>query len=123
MSASKLELGDIITALFPVHNPQSREQQGYRPAVVVGLPNTVGTPRYDMVIVVPLTTDHNQIWANAAPYLYPRLKAGIGNLPHDSIALTEQVRSLHTSRMMRYVGQLSKHELKPIRRALAKMGS
>lgn len=123
MSATKLELGDIITALFPAHNPQGREQEGYRPAVVVGLPERVGIPRYDMVIVVPLTTDHNQTWANAAPHLYPRLKAGMGNLPHDSIALTEQVRSLHTSRMMRYVGQLSKHELKPIKRALAKMGS
>ncbi len=123
MSANKLELGDIITELFPVHNPQNREQEGYRPAIVVGLPENVGVPCYDMVIVVPITTHHNQVWANIAPHLYPRLKAGVGNLPHDSIVLTDQVRSRHTSRMVRYIGQLLKAEFRPISRALAHMGS
>jgi mRNA interferase MazF len=121
VSATSLEPGDIVTALFPSHKPPSREQEGYRPAVVVGIPKKVGTPRYDMVVVVPLTSDHNQAWANTAPALYPRLKAGVGNLPHDSVALPEQVRSLHTGRVVRYLGQLSKEELKPILRALLKM--
>ncbi len=111
MSETSLEPGDVITARFPNHKPASHEQEGYRPAVVVGIPKNVGTPRYDMIIVVPLTTDHNQDWASRAPNLYIRLKAGLGNLPHDSIALPEQVRSLHTGRAIRYVGQLAKKSL------------
>jgi mRNA interferase MazF len=121
MSATQLEPRDVITALFPSHRPQAHEQEGYRPAIVLGVPSKLGTPRYDMVLVVPLTTDHNQSWANAAFDLYPRLKAGIGNLPNDSIVLMEQIRALHTSRMQRYVGQLSKSEFAPIRRVLLKI--
>ena len=121
MSATSLEPGDIITALFPSHKPPNREQEGYRPALVVGIPKKVGIPRYDMIIVIPLTTDRGQTWANAAPNLYLHFKAGKGNLPFDSIVLIDQVRSLNTERMIRYVGQLSKDELKPVFRALAKM--
>jgi mRNA interferase MazF len=121
MSASKLEAGDVITAWFPSHQPKAHEQEGYRPAIVVGLPEKVDKPRYDMVLVAPITTDHQQSWAKSAPNLYPRLKAGTGNLPKDSIVLMEQVRALHTSRMGRYIGQLSRTEYAPIRRALLKM--
>lgn len=34
-----LQFGDIVTAKFPQQNPQGREQEGYRPAILVGFPS------------------------------------------------------------------------------------
>jgi mRNA interferase MazF len=51
-------VGNIVTARFPEHRPGAHEQEGYRPAVVVGLPSLAGRPRFDFVIVAPFTTDH-----------------------------------------------------------------
>lgn len=115
MSATKLEPRDVVNALFPSHRPKVHEQEGYRPAIILGLPEEIDTPRYDMILVVPLTTDKNQSWAINAPNLYVRLKAGVANLPSDSIVLMEQIRALHTSRVSRYLGQLSEAEYEPIR--------
>ncbi len=35
-----LEIGDIVSALFPFHDPAGHEQEGHRPAVVVGCPSS-----------------------------------------------------------------------------------
>lgn len=121
MSATKLELGDVVTARFPAQNPQGHEQEGYRPAVVVGLPETLGRPRFSMVLVVPLTSDRKQGWAAASPDLYPRLEAGVAGLPQASIVLLEQTRTLDKGRMARYLGQLSGAQYEPIRRGLVRM--
>ena len=43
-----LAVGDVISALFPEHVPGGREQQGYRPAVVVGIPERLGLPRFEV---------------------------------------------------------------------------
>ncbi len=115
MSAEKLELGDVVTARFPVQDPQGREQEGLRPAVVVGLPELLGRPRFDLVFVVPLTTDRQGNWSRSA--LYPRLGAGTG----DSIVLLEQTRALDTGRMARYLGQLSEKQYEPIRQGLTRI--
>jgi mRNA interferase MazF len=50
-------IGDVVLAKFPEQDPQGREQQGLRPAVVVALPEQIGTPRFPLIVVVPLTTD------------------------------------------------------------------
>lgn len=121
MSATKLELGDVVTARFPAQDPQGHEQEGYRPAVVVGLPTTLGRPRFDLVLVVPLTTDRKQSWAAASPDLYPRLKAGVSGLPQDSLVLLEQTRTLDKDRLTRYLGQLSEKQYEPIKQGLARM--
>ena len=39
MTTRPLKIGDVVTARFPEQNPQGREQEGYRPAIVVGLPS------------------------------------------------------------------------------------
>lgn len=44
-SGEHLEIGDVVSALFPLQ-PGGREQEGYRPAMVVGLPELAGTPRF-----------------------------------------------------------------------------
>jgi mRNA interferase MazF len=62
-----LHPGDVLTIRFPQKNPQGHEQEGYRPAIVVGLPSQAGTPRFDLVMVVPLTTDRGQPWAKISP--------------------------------------------------------
>ena len=56
--AARLRTGSVVTALFPEHRPSAHEQEGYRPAVVVGLPALAGTPHFESVIVAPFTTDH-----------------------------------------------------------------
>jgi mRNA interferase MazF len=89
-----LVIADIVIASFPDHQPPGHEQQGFRPAIVIGLPAQVQSPRYPVLLVVPITSDRGEFWVEKAPKLYPRLKAGAGNLPKDSIALLDQVRSL-----------------------------
>jgi mRNA interferase MazF len=109
-----LKLGDVIDTCFPEHDPKGHEQEGYRPAIIVGLPQTLGNPRFPVVLVVPLTSDYNQDWANAAPALYPRLSAGAANLRSPSIALLDQVRSLDVFRISKYRGSLTLEQYQPI---------
>jgi mRNA interferase MazF len=116
-----LEPGDVILVTFPTQVPPGREQQGYRPAIVVGIPQRLGTPRYPLLLVVPLTSNRQQSWATDAPALYPILNAGDGNLPADSIALLDQVRSIDSTRVVRYVGSLTVEQFKPIVDSLEKM--
>ena len=99
-------VGDIVMAHFPAHVPPGHEQQGYRPAIVVGLPQTLGRPRFPTVFVTPLTTARVQDWAGLSPDLYLRLEAGTGGIPVSSIMLLDQTRSIDMDRIARYVGSL-----------------
>lgn len=116
-----IAIGDVLTARFPSHLPPGHEQSGYRPAIVVGLPERLGVPRFPTLLLVPLTTDREQAWAAASPKLYPRLAAGAGGLPSPSIVLLEQVRALSTARIGRHVGMLTPKEYEPIREGLERM--
>ncbi|MUG98660.1 type II toxin-antitoxin system PemK/MazF family toxin [Scytonema sp. UIC 10036] len=114
MTTTSLEFGDIVTARFPEHNPQGREQQGYRPAIVVGFPNRIGIPRFSLVIVVPMTTDKGQLWALSSPHLYPRFPIGVAQLRTPSIALLDQVRVIDVNRIVAYRGSLTPDQYEPI---------
>lgn len=114
MSSSHLAVGDIVTAYFPSHAPPGREQEGPRPAVVVGLPGILGPTRFPTVFLVPLTTDRGQPWAARTPDLYPRLAQHAGRLPRPSIALLDQTRALDLQRLAAYIGTLSTTEFSPI---------
>jgi mRNA-degrading endonuclease toxin of MazEF toxin-antitoxin module len=46
--------GDIVLIALPSHDPSGHEQEGVRPAIVVGVPQ--GLVRYPVVVAVPLTT-------------------------------------------------------------------
>jgi mRNA interferase MazF len=116
-----LSVGDIIVATLPEQVPIGREQQGYRPVIVVGVPEALGTPRYAMLLVIPLTTNRKQQWAIEYPALYPVLAAGDGALPTSSIALLDQVRSLDKTRVSRYLGTLTPEQYRPIVIGLSKM--
>ena len=123
MTGRALGVGDVVVARLPAQNPSGHEQEGYRPAVVVGVPAQAGTPRIPMLIVAPLTTDRPQAWATAAPGLYPALTAGRGGLPADSIVLADQLRALDATRIVRQIGTLGTTEYAGIKQAIQAMFS
>ena len=113
--------GDIVMALFPEHVPPGHEQFGYRPAVVVGLADFLGLPRYPVAMVTPLTTHRGQDWAQRSPQLYPAIKAGSGGLPADSLALLDQTRGIGRERVARYLGTLPSEGFRPIQQGLHRL--
>lgn len=121
MTIRALQFGDVVTARFPEQNPQGREQQGIRPAIVVGFPARLGVLRFDLVIVVPLTTNRGQDWAIASPQLYPVFPSGVTGLRSSSIALLDQVRAIDVRRILNYRGSLTTEQFAPILDKLQQM--
>lgn len=121
MTTNHLKLGDIITARFPEQKPQGREQEGYRPAIIVGFPNLVGISRFQVIIVVPLTTYKNQFWADNSPNLYPVFPAEVASLKSSSIALLDQVRAIDVKRVVNYRGSLTEEQYQIITDGLKKI--
>lgn len=109
--SNELQKGDIVLVKFPKHEPKMHEQQGMRPALIVGMPP--GEMRYLLVILAPLTTQIGK-WVERNPMLYPVLSAGTGNLTQDSVVLLDQIRAVDAQRIVRYVGCLSEEEYLPI---------
>jgi len=121
MTAHILQIGDVVTAKFPTQNPSGREQEGYRPAIVVGIPSRLGKLRFPLVLVVPMTTDRGQEWADINPNLYVRFSAGVANLKSPSIALLDQVRAIDVSRIVAYRGSLTPQQYEAIAESLQKV--
>ena len=121
MTKHILQIGDVVTAKFPSQNPSGREQEGYRPAIVVGIPSRLGKLRFPLVFVVPMTTDRGQEWADINPNLYVRFSAGVANLKSPSIALLDQVRAIDISRIVAYRGSLSPQQYEAIAKSLQKI--
>lgn len=85
------------------------------------MPDVVGTPRFPVVLLAPLTTDRGQRWAEQSPDLYPKLQKGTANLRSDSICLLDQIRSLGLERLRGYRGTLSEAEYRPMREGLLRI--
>ena len=119
--AKPLEPGDVVLAWFPEHAPAGHERHGARPAVVVGLPEALGEPRFPVILLTPLTTAREQEWATRSPALYPRLPANAGGLPSPSIALLDQTRALGLERVNAFLGTLRPEMYRPIREGLLRM--
>lgn len=120
MSERPIRIGAVVVIALPGHIPFGREQQGVRPAIVVGLPHRLGPPRYPMLLVVPLTTQIGQ-WAKENPKLYPVIKAGSGGLTYTSVALLDQLRGIDLTRIQGYVGILSTRDQAPVKKGLGCM--
>ena len=118
MTGGGLRLGAVFLANFPEHDPQGREQEGPRPAVLVGFPTNAGRPRYPVLLLAPVTTFKGQDWASTAPDLYPVLPAGAGGLDLPSVVLTDQTRALDAVRLARFLGTLTPEQYAPIKQAL-----
>ncbi|WP_164928909.1 type II toxin-antitoxin system PemK/MazF family toxin [Gloeobacter violaceus] len=121
MRRRPLRIRDIVVVQFPKHMPRGREQEEERPAIIVGIPSQLGEPRFSMLIVVPLTTSREQNWAAACPRLYPKLAAGTGGLPRESVVLIDQVRSVDRLRLLRFIGSLTLEDYEPILAGLCQM--
>jgi mRNA interferase MazF len=116
--ARGLTVGSIILVTLPSSNPRGREQEGKRPALVVGLP--MGAVRYPMVVVLPMTTAIGP-WVDRNPDLYCRLNAGTAGLPRDSVVLIDQIRSIDVARISGYLGSLSTVQSQPILEVLQQL--
>jgi mRNA interferase MazF len=101
--AETLAPGDIVLIALPSNQPRGREQEGTRPAVVVGIPD--GQMRYPMLFVAPLTTKKGE-WVKSNLMLYPILATGIGGLTQSSVVLLDQIRAVDARRVMAYMGSL-----------------
>jgi mRNA interferase MazF len=110
--------GDVLLVALPSHEPRGHEQEGVRPAIVIGIP--WGPVRYPVVIVVPLTTQSG-IWARENPTLYFPLPAGAGGIPKASIVLIDQVRAVDVRRVRGYLGTLGEEVFEPILNALLRL--
>lgn len=121
MTNRLLQFGDVVTVRFPQQNPQGREQEGYRPAIVVGFPIRLGVPRFQLIVVIPMTTNHGQAWAMTSLDLYPPLSAGVAGLRLPSIALLDQVRAIDVNRIVEYRGSLTTDQYAPILSGLQQM--
>jgi len=113
-----IEPGDVILISLPTHNPKGHEQEGIRPAIVVGVPK--GAVRYPVIIVVPLTTWSGS-WTRKNPSLYPFILQGTAGITRDSIALLDQVRAVDVQRVQYYLGSLEKEQFNPIKRNLLRI--
>ncbi len=103
--------GEIYLAEFPLHNPCGHEQQGIRPAMVIAIPERA---RFPVLWVIPITTDREQPWLKSSSHLYLRLSKGIGGLPANSVLLLDQLRSLDTKRVKRFVGTVNQTLLQKV---------
>ena len=111
MNSQLLKYGDVVFVNLPSHNPKGHEQEGKRPAVIVGLP--LGDVRYPVVVVVPLTTQFGS-WVKKNPSLYPIIQSGTAGLPQKSVALCDQIRAVDIQRVIGYFGSLNVNEYLPI---------
>jgi mRNA interferase MazF len=118
MTERILEIGDVVTAKFPNQLPSGREQEGFRPAIIVGLPSRLGKLRFPLVFVIPMTTDRGQEWAVNSPDLYMQFSAGVAGLKSPSIALLDQVRAIDISRIVAYRGSLTSEQYTAITQAI-----
>lgn len=112
-----VKIGDVLRVQFPAQRPPGHEQVGTRPAVVVGIPDLAGRPRFPALVVVPFTTSAGD-YSQEAPGLYPLYRAGMGGLTVDSVALVDNVRVLGVSRILDRLGSLTPQEYEPIKQAL-----
>lgn len=88
------------------------EQGGIRPVLIIQ--NDTGNLHSPTVIVAAITTRHKK---PGLPIHVP-ITAQESGLRHDSVVLTEQVRTLEKSRLTKYLGSLSPEAMKRIDRAL-----
>ncbi|MBM3266861.1 MAG: type II toxin-antitoxin system PemK/MazF family toxin [Candidatus Sericytochromatia bacterium] len=118
MPGRDLAPGDVVMIGFPRHDPRGHEQEGLRPAVVVGIPPL--PMRFPLVWVVPLTSQTGQ-WQEANPGLYPLLPAGSAGLMKDSVALGDNLRAVDRARVGAYIGTLDSVLMRPLREILARI--
>jgi mRNA interferase MazF len=116
----RVRQGDVLLVNIPVNVPPGHEQDGRRPAVVVAIPSDTGWQRFDVLVVVPLTSQVGA-WAGANPTLYPVLQADQAGLEVDSVAMVDHVQAVDAQRVVKVFGTLTPDEYAPIKSGLEVM--
>ncbi|HAX42992.1 MAG TPA: hypothetical protein DCY80_10610 [Solibacterales bacterium] len=93
----------VAEAGWSCKTPQCRVETAN--ARIVGDPVIIGSPRYPLICVVPITGTPGQ------GILYPRLAPGSSGLVKESFALIDQIRSIDKTRVRRLIGEISADEL------------
>jgi len=113
-------LGVVLEVNFAAHQPSGTEQSGFRPALIVAVPDFVAAPRFPGLLVVPFTSRIQHFTGRRAA-LYPLYQRGCGGLTRDSVALTDQLRYVDQARITGRLGRLTEAEFEPVRQALRGM--
>lgn len=103
---------DRGTVLFANLEPAfGGEIKKIRPVVIVS--NDINNRHNLTVTVVPITSNVTKIYPHEV-----YLAAGAGNLPKESKAKTDQIRTIDKSRLLKELGKLSKADMKRVETAL-----
>lgn len=90
-AGSLVTRGSVVVVELPP--TRTHEQAGRRPCIVVSNEQSVANARYEMVVVVPLTS------TRLNGKLYPFITKGDASLKKDSVALIDQIRSIDKCRV------------------------
>ncbi|MDS3861705.1 type II toxin-antitoxin system PemK/MazF family toxin [Thermosynechococcaceae cyanobacterium BACA0444] len=113
-----LSYGDIVLVALPSNQPQGHEQEGKKPAIIVGIPK--GVTRYPLILLAPLTSKIGK-WALENPLMYPKLSPRVDALPQESVVLLDQIRAVDVKRVISYLGSLTSNEYELIQNGLSKI--
>ena len=105
-----MKTGEIWVVELPVLG--GYEQHGTRPVIVVG------DPALSVVLIVPLTTNHDYLKFSHTVLMNFSTMSG---LDKDSVALVFQLRAIDKRRFRNKIGQLSLLETKMIKKTMAKL--
>lgn len=87
-----------------LHPRTGSEQRGHRPAVIVSHDVFNVHPRWNSLIVVPMSTSQRQLRNQGSSV---RIEAGESGLRRTSVALCHQVTTIDRSKVGQPVGMLS----------------
>ena len=113
-------LGVVLEVDFAAQHPSGNEQSGFRPAIIVAVPDFLAPPRFPGLMVVPFTSQVEK-FRDLSEALYSMYASGSGGLTRDSIALIDQVRYVDQARITGRVGRFTETEYEPVRRAIKVM--
>lgn len=97
-----MKRGDIYVANL---QPRSgSEQQGRRPVIIISSDGFNQNPRWNSIIVIPLSTSSAQARRGLTSVFLPQ---GTSGLTQDSIALCHQITTLDRAKLTTKIGELS----------------
>ncbi|MFN4252554.1 type II toxin-antitoxin system PemK/MazF family toxin [Deinococcus sp.] len=94
---------------FAAQHPSGNEQSGFRPAIIVAVPDFLAPPRFPGLMVVPFTSQVEK-FRDLSEALYSMYASGSGGLTRDSIALIDQVRYVDQARITGRLGRFTETE-------------
>lgn len=116
----EIKVRDVVIANFPKHDPPGHEQEGMRPAIIIGFADKP----YPMVDLIPISslfderTGKRKEWVDdplSDCLIFPKNTA---NLNKDSVVLLGQSRHLGRDRIVDYCGRLTLEEFAAVVKAL-----